>query len=312
MSIHIRSLMIVALLCFQLSVHPALGNEDSRGPQLVDVNMDPGFDKDQYRRWIEYYRQEAASYQFHLTTDHTKELELQTSPVLLYTNPVGARGLTHGAVFVWTYQGRSEVVGAIWSHANTPGPNQRKVSHEFHSLSAEPLVAKRSGEVVWSTTQPGLQWIVPAGVPQPASSKVGRLLQMRNLAKELNVAQIDHQDESVKQLRLLPQPLYRYGRGSSAASDGAIFAYCVVWDPELFVVIESRETAVGRAWHYAPVRFSHLTLMVHHRQEEAWRDARGSERHRDSAMGYKLFYGVSVHNEFIESDLNTRPPEPTP
>ncbi|MDA1055419.1 MAG: hypothetical protein O3C40_33895 [Planctomycetota bacterium] len=281
---------------------PAISEDERRGPELGDVNVDPEIDKGQYQRWIEYYRQEAASYRFHFSSDHTKELELRESPVLLYTNPVGSRGLTHGAVFVWTYQGRSEVVGAIWSHANTPGPNQRTVSHEFHSLSAEPVVAERSGEVVWSTTQPSVQWITPDEVPRPAPSTFGRLTQMRNLAKELNVARVDPKDESKEQLRLLPQPLYRYERGSSAASDGAVFAYCVVWDPDLFLVIESRETDGGPTWKYAPVRFTHLTLTVHHRQKEVWRDARDSKLHRDPAMGYKLFYGVSVQSEVIESE----------
>jgi hypothetical protein len=294
-------LAIGALLWFQLGAITAFSEDERREPEHAEANADPNFDKDQYRRWIEYYRQEAASYRFRLGSDHAKELELRKPPVLLYTNPVGARGLTHGAVFVWTHEGRSEVVGAIWSHANTPGPKLRKVSHEFHSLAAEPLIAERNGEVVWSTTQSSVQWITSPEVPQPAPSTFGRLAQMRNLAKELEVTRKDPNDESEEPLRLLPQPLYRYERGSAAASDGAIFAYCADWDPELFVVIESRETAPS-TWIYAPIRFSHLTLALHHRQKEVWRDSRDSKRHRDAAMGYKLFYGVSVQSEVIESD----------
>ena len=289
-------------LLFQLGVMPALSDDEQPRPKRAEPNEDPKFDKDQYRRWIEYYRQKAASYRFHLGSDRAKELELRKPPVLLYTNPVGARGLTHGAVFVWTYEGRSEVVGAIWSHANTPGPNQRKVSHEFHSLSAEPLVAERQGEVVWSTNQPSVQWITPLEFPRPAPSPFGRLTQMRKLAKDLNVTQEDLNDESEEQLRLLPQPLYRYERESSAANDGAIFAYCVVWDPEVFVVIETRETERGPTWSYAPIRFSHLTLTLHHQEKEVWRDPRGGNRHRDPTLGYKLFYGIAVQTEVIESD----------
>lgn len=302
MKIDAKLLMIVVLLWCHLAAMPALSEDDPRGPELAETNVDPKFDKDQYQRWIEYYRHEAASYRFHLGSDRAKELELRKPPVLLYTNPVGARGLTHGAVFVWTYEGRSEVVGAIWSHANTPEPNQRKVSHEFHSLSAEPLTAERNGEVVWSTTHPSVQWITPVGVPQPAPSTFRRLTQMRNLAKELDATQEDQKDESEERLRLLPQPLYRYEQGSSTKNDGAIFAYCVVWDPELFVAIESRETERGPTWIYAPIRFSHLTLTLHHRQKEVWTDTRGGTRHRDSTMGYKLFYGVSVQSEVIEFD----------
>ena len=84
--------MTGALLWFQLGAIPALSEEERREPEHAEANADPKFDKDQYRRWVEYYRQEAASYRFYLESDQAKELELRKPPVLLYTNPVGARG----------------------------------------------------------------------------------------------------------------------------------------------------------------------------------------------------------------------------
>ena len=282
------------LLMIQLSAMSARCDDMPRTPDAEASNRDPNFNKDQHRRWIEFYRKEAETYRFYYGDDRAKQLTREPDPVLLYTNPLGARGLTHGAVFVWTHEGRSEMIGAIWSHANTPQPNQRSVSHEFHSLSDQPLTAERESKVVWATTRAGIEWIARSDSPEPASSKSRRMVQMRNLARELTVTQHDSKDASKDQLRLLTQPLYRY---EQSFNDGSVFAFCEVWDPEVFVVVESRETGDGRRWFYAPVRFSHLTLAAQHQRKEVWRDERDGPRHRDSNLGYKLFYKLSVESE---------------
>ena len=263
-------------------------------------NADPAFKKNERQRWTNFYRKEAATYEFAVGTDEEKKLYMQPEPVLLYTNPVGDRGLTHGAVFVWSYKGRSEVIGAIWSHANTPEPNQRSISHEFHSLSDEPLTAKRSGTTVWSTDQPGVRWISSSRMPRPAVSKSGRLVQMRSLTRDLSVTRHDPKDDSLEYLRHLPNPVYRYDDATATAKDGAVFAYCVVWDPEAFVAVETRQTDDGLQWQYAPVRVSHLTLAAHDKKVEAWRDVRSAPSHRDPALGYKLFYKTSVQSELLD------------
>ncbi len=161
-------------------------------------------------------------------------------------------------------------------------------------------MAVRSGEVVWSTTQAGIQMVAAPEAAQPGSSRAVRLAQMRTLARELTASRHELKNGKQEELRLLSQPLYRYERPSSAATDGALFAYCVVWDPEVIVVIESRETKRGPRWYYAPTRFSHLTLTLHHKQKEVWRDTRDGPHHRDPTRGYKLIYGASVQNEVIQ------------
>jgi hypothetical protein len=42
-----------------------------------------------------------------------------------------------GAVFIWTYQGRPEMIGSIGSRQFRPGMS--RVFHEFHSLTLQPL-----------------------------------------------------------------------------------------------------------------------------------------------------------------------------
>ena len=82
-------------------------------------------------------------------------------------------------------------------------------------------------------------------------------------------------------LRLLPQPLYRYEptNKDSQVIDGALFAY--VWtggplDPEVFLVIEARRAASGASWQFAPARFTNREATVKHKGNLVWRAEVGS------------------------------------
>jgi hypothetical protein len=93
---------------------------------------------------------------------------------------------------------------------------------------------------------------------------------MRNIAREFNGAMVDNQD--VTELRLLPQPIFRYKAPSKGLIDGAIFA--LVWkgtDPEILLIIEDRKSTAGSQWHYALARFNFRELYVKRRDKELWR-----------------------------------------
>jgi len=69
------------------------------------------------QRWTEFYQQAAADYSIELATEPAHRLKMQPKSIFPYTNPQRERG-QHGAVFVWTYNGRPEAVGTIWSIRN--------------------------------------------------------------------------------------------------------------------------------------------------------------------------------------------------
>jgi hypothetical protein len=62
------------------------------------------------------------------------ELELKPDPLLRWSNP--AVGSIHGAVFVWTHEGRPAAVASIykWFEPHT------HMAFEVHSLSKMPLI----------------------------------------------------------------------------------------------------------------------------------------------------------------------------
>ena len=96
------------------------------------------------------------------------------------------------------------------------------------------------------------------------------------------------------ELRLLPQPLYRYELTDkdSPVVDGAVFVY--VWtmgtDPEVLLVIEARRTESGVRWHFAPASFTNREAWVNDQDREVWRVGVPTAGNFDGATSKR--YGV--------------------
>src|SRR5262245_5968541 len=110
----------------------------------ADPLADPEFAKEQQRKWNDFYAKVAATYEISRGKDQAQKLELKPEAVLYWSNPVRG-GETNGSVFVWTYDGRAELVGTIFSHINRADPMQKLVAHSFQSLAHEPLAGNRPG-----------------------------------------------------------------------------------------------------------------------------------------------------------------------
>ena len=76
------------------------------------------------------------------------------------------------------------------------------------------------------------------------------------------------------ELRLLPQPLYRYESTDPDVLDGALFTFVTSagTDPEALLLIEARKPSPTDSpiWHYAPARFTDLQLSVRHKGNEVF------------------------------------------
>jgi len=222
-------------------------------------------------RLLEIYATEAAGYTMYRDASRKERVELRPEPVYVWTNPVRG-GRQDGAVYVWTCRGRAEVLGSFFSY---PATGPRHLSHEFHSLSLSVLDVQRSGThaSTWTPLAPGIEIAPIPGAPGPGRSAPQRLSQMRTLTHDFSASTKDDQERRWE-LRLLPQPLYRYESTDPDVVDGALFAFVTSagTDPEALLVIEARKPSHidGPAWHYAIARFTDLQLLVRHKGQEVF------------------------------------------
>jgi hypothetical protein len=242
-------------------------------------------DKVQFARWQKYYRSVAAEYEMEANREKPVRLKLQPEPVFTYANPAGGQS-SHGAMFVWTRDGRPEILGAIWS---AQSGNQRSVVHSLHSLSLEKLTATRKRDVFWAPEGPGIEPFLIPGAPEPAATAPLRLTQMRNIAREFSAATV--RETAVRQLQFRPQPVYRWEM-PTAGRDGAVFVWFEDWDPELLMLLETRDTANGPRWHAGFARFTNLPVSAKHKDVRVW--SFESSELEDAFGGFDKRYN-SVH-----------------
>jgi hypothetical protein len=224
----------------------------------------------------------AAEYEFRVGTDEKeKPLELLREPVLKWSNP--DRGEVHGNVFVWTRDGRPLAVGSLFKWF-TPHTH---MSHEFLSLAEEPLAAKFHGKEVWKTSESVVRFEDVPGAPAPAATDAQRLLQLKQLAKEFTGSKKERDENTgVIELRLLPQPVYRYVAPKQGIVSGAMFALVHGTDPEVWLLIEARgkkdepvpkapgespkKDAATARWQYAVTRMTSSEVRVKHGDKQVW------------------------------------------
>ncbi len=220
-----------------------------------------GTDDERSRR-LAYMKQAAASYQIFLGNDEGTQLRLIQTPVLRFGDQITK--VPDGALFLWTGKLRPQAMVCIWYH-----PNGSRI-HEFQSLAHSKLLAKRNDRIRWHPSKSGVEFRPIPNAAQPANSPAVRLRQMKDFAKRFT-ASVDDPKYGRQQLRLMPQPLYRYGTDDSDVVDGTLFAFSKGTNPEVVLLIEGlRDEAQRYQWNYASARMSNRECQVQYNQEVVW------------------------------------------
>ncbi len=185
----------------------------------------------------------ARGYQLYLGKDEVP-LEMQPEPVLRWPN--ARRDTLEGATFVWVRDGRPEAIGCIWE-------NGGYWANAFHSLSDSKVVGKHNTRTFWQTDKPGVEFNKFVDAAQPADSAAKRLTQMKALARRIE-CRLPEPNKRSEELRLLPQPFYRYKTEREDLIDGALFAFVQGTDPEAVVVLEAVRRDGKSEWRYGITR----------------------------------------------------------
>jgi hypothetical protein len=187
----------------------------------------------------------AARIEIRVDVKEGAKLELRAQPVMRWDNHRSF--VVDAATFIWLADHRPQVIGGMWLKSG-----QDFAFFELQSLSTERLTATVDGTARWSTSQAGISWQAIADGPPPAASRVERLRQMKRLAEGFSTYAVktapDYDEGSIWHLRMMAQPAYRYD--AEAAVDGALFAFAQGIDPEVFLILESRNAAGVSQWHY--------------------------------------------------------------
>ena len=191
----------------------------------------------------------AATYDIRRVDGPDRPVRLQAEPVLRFTNTVGAT--RDGAIFLWfDEEDRPTVAAQVFVKRDGD------FVHELTSLSTGLVVGKTPGASNWSPSRPGLEFKPVPGAPKPAESPEQRLRQMQALAREFSAEDL-FREKTWQPLRMLTKPFARYGKPDAKATDGALFAYVLTTDPEVYLMIEARVGKDGPEWQYA---FAPMTI----------------------------------------------------
>jgi hypothetical protein len=219
-----------------------------------------GNDAEEKAARMEHMKQAAKGYEIAPAADAAKKLVLIEEPLLRFDDPV--TGVVDGTQFVWMLDDRPTATASVWIR------NTGHEFHEFQSLADGPLTATNQGQVKWAPAQPGIEWKPAANAPPPAATAVARLAQMRAVAREYTATVAAEKDQ--QGLRLLSQPVFRYGRPDGTVVDGAMFAYCKGTNPEVLLLVEAVKREKGPEWHYAFARMTSRACEVRREERVVW------------------------------------------
>jgi hypothetical protein len=234
-----------------------------------NAEVDPSETADQrrIREFREHARETAVQYDIGLGADGERKLVLHDVPIQQWSNPVGRRK-AKGDVFLWTDHGRPAVVLSIYEMLD-PDLVSFFEDREFCSLALEPLVATGPRHEPWQPKQAGILPRDIADAPPPLETRPLRLRQMKSLAVQFT-AEKTTRDGVERELRRLPQPIYRYDGDHADVVDAALFAFVEGTDPDVLLLIEARRSAEGPHWTYAFARMNSVGLRGYVRGELVW------------------------------------------
>jgi hypothetical protein len=223
----------------------------------ADAAVEPTPPPDSAERVLKLARQ----YEFFADADRKTPFVLKSEPLLTYSNPI--RGDVYGNVFVWTWEGRPEVVGAVFDFRS-----EDKFDSEFHTLSRSGVVAVRDGNVFWNPLKAGVTFETVSGAPIPAATQPARRRQMSELARRFTIER-NHPEQMTGEMRLLPQPIYRYACAPARIAEGGLFVFVEATDPEAYLLLEATE-GDDPHWQFALARMNIVEFRGKFLGKEVW------------------------------------------
>jgi hypothetical protein len=181
-----------------------------------------------------------------------------------------ARGSEDGMTLLYVADGRPLAAACLY-------PWDKRLVHDFESISRGAIVARRDSQLIWQPKEAGVRFAPIPDAPPPAETAAQRLRQMKSLSEDFQSAMLGWKADSTdrEELRLLPKPLYRYEpKPDGELLDGAVFAFVMGTDPESLLLIEAITRGGSSSWEFAFARRTSGELEGRHQQKVVWHAAR--------------------------------------
>jgi hypothetical protein len=195
---------------------------------------------------------------FEVRVDGKRVATREAEPAMRWTNTIGHA--TDAALFFWMHEGRPVAVGTTFVTDNIA------VGQEFQSLALGPIEARRRGRTIWEPREAGIEFRPVTDAPQPADNARGRLSQIKTLARRFRAEAIKsppaYQENDLRELRLLAQPILQYRDADAPEYEGAVFAFAMDTDADVLLLIENRFRDDKSGWEYALARTNPFVLKV--------------------------------------------------
>jgi len=215
-------------------------------PLLATVLLGGDEQATEDQRRLDVIEQTAKAYTLYDPAAADQPLARSQQPLLKFEDPVTKAA--KGAVYVWSDGGKQPLaIASIYFRGDGARVD------EFQSLAAGKLVAQQQGAIVWQPARPGLTWTtLPGDVPDRGPR---RLAKMRDLARQFAAAVSDAQSGR-QELRLLPQPIYRYDNADRGIVDGGLFCYAKGTNPEVLLLLQAEKEEGRTEWKHAFCRMT--------------------------------------------------------
>jgi hypothetical protein len=208
---------------------------------------------------------------FTVQVGERKEPATVADPCLRWTNPLGTA--VDGVIAVYAHKGgRPDALGQFFRQGRTRWVN------EFTIIPESDVTIRRSDRLFWRPSEYVCKFTDLPRSPLPAVKPALRLAQMRAIAADFSVIDYFGPKATKQELRLLPQPLYRYSEKGQIL-DGALFVFVVATDPECCLLLEAYSDEKASRYRYAVAPMSIYQLEVRYKDKLVWsierRDAVG-------------------------------------
>lgn len=217
--------------------------------------------------------------------DKRTTAELVPSPVMSYTDE--PRRIVGATLWVLGKTGRPAALCKV-EHYDNP----QRTNPWFYclgSLSPELIAVEFQDGQTWEATKPGMELKDLPDSPAPSDTRAGRLRQLKDLSRRFSGTLTDTPINRRQEMRLLPQPLYRYENASAGLVDGALFGLTSNGtNPDAILAVELHQDAQKKAtWQFALAGMTDGEVsIVLDRKLEVWQKPYTFGKAKQPAMVY--------------------------